>query len=111
MTIHNELSEGRWFELSLVEQLANIGADIDRCIKWKQKGKLNHSQLAFERALDLIYLTVEDPKNRNRLKEVLRTREALIDHFVYDNEYNTTDEQWQRYFYQYNYAAAMKKGR
>ncbi len=111
MTIHNELSAGRWFELSLVEQLANIGADIERCIKWKQKGKLNQSQLAFERALDLIYLTVEDPKNRNRLKEVLRTREALIDHFVYDNEYNTTDEQWQRYFYQFNYAAAVKKGR
>ncbi len=109
--MHDELSAGRWFELSLVEQLANIGADIERCIKWKQKGKLGHRQAAFERALDLLYLTVEDPKNRNRLKEVLRAREALIDHFVYDNEFNTTDEEWQRYFYQYNYAAAMEKGR
>ncbi len=111
MTIHKELSAGRWFELSLVEQLANIGADLERCIKWKQKGKISQSQAAFERALDLLYLTVEDPKNRKRLREVLRTREALIDHFIYDNEFNTTDEEWQKYFYQYNYAAAMIKGR
>jgi len=111
MTIHKELSAGRWFELSLVEQLANIGADLERHMKWKQKGKISQNQAAFERALDLLYLTVEDPKNRKRLREVLRTREALIDHFIYDNEFNTTDEEWQRYFYQYNYAAAMKKGR
>ncbi len=30
--------------------------------------------------------------------EVLRTREALIDHFAYNNEYNTTDKKWQRFF-------------
>jgi len=33
MIIHKGLSKGRWFELSLVEQLANIEADIGRCIK------------------------------------------------------------------------------
>ena len=111
MTIHKELATGRWFELSLVEQLANIGADVERCIRWKQKGKDEHSRAALDRALDLIYITVEDPKNRGRLKEILRTREALIDHFVYDNEYNTTEEQWQSYFYQLNYAAALRRGR
>lgn len=84
MTVHKDLASGRWFELSLIEQLANIGMDIERCIKWKQKGNQDYSRAAFERALDLLYLTVEDPKNRNRLREILRTREAFIDHFVYD---------------------------
>lgn len=111
MIIHNNLAAGRWFELSLIEQLANVGADVERCIRWKQKGSNEYAVAALERALDLIYLTVEDPKNRDRLKEVLRTREALIDHFLYDNEYNTTIEQWQKYFYQFNYAAALQKGR
>ncbi len=111
MTIHKDLADGRWFELSLIEQLANIGTDVERTIRWKQKGNLEYSRAAFDRALDLIYLTVEDPKNQGRLREILRTREALIDHFVYDNEYKTTDEQWQKYFYQFNYAAAIKKGR
>jgi hypothetical protein len=111
MTIYKNLARERWFELSLIEQLANVGADVERTIRWKQKGNYEYSRTAFDRALDLIYLTVEDPKNRGRLREILRTREALIDHFVYDNEYKTTDEQWQKYFYQYNYAAAIKKGR
>ncbi len=111
MTIHKEMASGRWFELSLVEQLANVGTDIERCIKWAQRNKPEYSQAAFERVLDLIDLTVKDPKNKGRLREILRVREALIDYFLYDNEYNTTVEQWQNYFYQFNYAAAMKKGR
>jgi hypothetical protein len=111
MTIHRELSQGRWFELSLVEQLANIGTDLERHIRWREKNNTEYSQAAFDRVLDLIDLTVSDPKNIKRLKEILRTREALIDHFIYDNEYNTTLEQWQKYFYQFNYAAAVLKGK
>ena len=111
MIIHKQLAAGGWFKLSLVEQLANVGSDVERTIKWKNKGDLELSQQAFERVLELLYLTVADPKNKGRLKEVLRTREALVDHFVYDNEYNTTDELWQKYFYQFNYAAALRRGR
>ena len=60
MTIHKHLASGRWFELSLMEQLANIGMDIERCIKWKEKGDLQKSQVAFERALDLPHQTEEE---------------------------------------------------
>lgn len=111
MIIHKNLASGRWFELSLFEQLANIGMDIERCIKWKEKDDLQKSQAAFERALDLIDLTVSDPKNKGRLREILRTREALVDHFIFNNEYQTTSKQWLNYFYQFNYAAALQKGR
>jgi hypothetical protein len=109
MTIHKELAKGRWFKFSLMEQLANVGSDIERTISWKKKGNLEYSQKAFERALELLDLTIADPKNRKRLKEILRMREALADHFFFDNEYQTTDECWQKYFYQFNYAAAMKR--
>lgn len=61
--------------------------------------------------LELIDLTVADPKNKGRLREILRTREALVDFFVYDNEYNTTEEIWHNYFFAFNYAAALKRGR
>lgn len=37
--IHKELAQERWFELSLIEQLANVGADVDRTIRWKKKRK------------------------------------------------------------------------
>ncbi len=111
MRIHKELAAGRWFELSLVEQLANIGMDVDRTMRWKQKGDLTLSTQAFERALDLIDLTVADPQHKGRLKEVLRMRELLVDYFMYDNQYQSTDQLWTNYFYPFNYAAALKKGR
>jgi hypothetical protein len=99
MTIHKQLASGRWFELSLVEQLANVGSDTDRAIAWRKKGEREYSNQAFERALELLDLTVADPKNRTRLKELLRVREALVDYFVFDNEYGSTDEFWHNYFF------------
>lgn len=112
MIIHKGLTLERWFTFSLYEQLANVGAEIGRTIYWKKTGDLEHSRLAFERALELLDFTIRDPKHRGaRLKELVRTREALIDHFVYDNEYQTTDELWDDYFYAFNYAAALQRGR
>ena len=111
MIIHKSLASGRWFKLSLVEQLANVGSDVERTIKWKKKGDAEYSQKAFERALELLDLTVADPKNKWRLREVLRVREALVDYFMVDNQYASTDELWQKDFFQFNYAAALRRGR
>ena len=112
MIIHKTLTPERWFKLSLLEQLANVGCDVDRTIQWKKKGDLTLSQQAFERALELMDLTKADPKNRGpRLKELCRVREALVDYFVYDNEYGSSDELWHEYFFCFNYAAALERGR
>lgn len=108
---HKDLANGRWYQFSFIMQLANIGSEVERTIIWKEKGDLEYSKMALFRALELIDLTISDPKNKGRLKEVVRSREALVDHFMYDNEYNTTDQQWRDYFYQFGYAAAMERGR
>ena len=109
--MHKNLAAGRWFEFSLIEQLANIGSEIERTINWEKKGDLEYSRQAFYRALELIDFTIADPKNRKRLREIVRTREALVDHFVYDNEYQTTHEIWQKYFFEFSYSAALQRGR
>ena len=58
------------------------------------------------------HFTKADKKNKcSALKEICRVREALVDYFVYDNEYATTDEMWQQYFYDFNYAAVLQRGR
>ena len=95
---HRELAAGRWNRLSFIEQMANIGSEIERTISWKRKGRPEISGRAFERALELMDLTVADPKNRPRLRELLRVREAVTDHFYFDNSYQSTPESWQRYF-------------
>lgn len=103
---HKQLAGGRWFEFGLMEQMANVGSEIFRTMAWRKKSR-DDSQKAFDRALELLDLTIEDPKNRGRLKELLRVRETLVDYFVFDNEYKSTDEQWQNYFYAFNYAARI----
>ena len=95
---HKELAAGRWYLLSFAEQMANIGSEIERTINWKKKGRHDISSRAFERALELIDLTIADSKNRKRLRELLRVREAVSDHFYFDNFYQSTPESWQRYF-------------
>lgn len=112
MKLHKDLTTERWHAFSLMEQLANAGADIDRAIFWKKEGDLELSDQAFYRALELLDFTKADSKNRGPLlKELCRVREALIDHFVYGNEYQTTEQSWHDYFFDFNYAAALEKGR
>lgn len=102
---HRELAAGRWCELSFFEQMANVEAEIGRTISWKNKGRPDISQRAFERALELLDLTIRDQKNRRRLRELLRVREALADCFCFDNSYGSSDESWQRYFDPFQFAA------
>lgn len=107
---HKQCAAGRWHKLTFVEQMANIGSEIERTVTWKKKGNREYCRLAFERALELLDLTVNDGKNRKKLKEVTRVRESLADHFVFDNSYNSTDQSWQKYFYFFNFAARKRQG-
>ena len=110
MIIHKALAGGRWLELSLVEQMANIGCDIDRAIRWKNKADLENSTKAFERALELLYFTIADKKNRRQLRELCRVKYAVADYFVGENSFGFTDESLHRYFFNFNYMAALRRG-
>ena len=98
MTMHKDLAAGQWFQLSFCEQMANVGSEIERALSWRSKGRSDFSGRAFERALELLDLSVADGKNRLRLGEILRVREALVDHFVFENSYQSTADSWRRYF-------------
>lgn len=102
---HRDIADGRWQKLSFFEQMANIGSEVERTIKWKNKNNMQYSQMAFERALELLDLTIESNKSLNCLRELLRLREALADYFVFENNYGSTDEKWHKYFYAFSFAA------
>ncbi|MBU6139994.1 MAG: hypothetical protein KGP29_00350 [Proteobacteria bacterium] len=102
---HKELAQGRWFSFDLMGQLGNIGSEVSRAINCKNKGNHKISIAAFYRALELTYLTVDDQKNSQRLREILLMREALCDFFVGENQFKSTDKSWQKYFLQFSYAA------
>lgn len=102
---HKNLAAGRWKEMTFFQQMANVGSEVERAIKWKEKNNRDYSRMAFERALELLDLTIEDKKNIKKLKELLRLREALADYFAFKNEYKSTDISWRNYFYAFNWAA------
>jgi len=55
MTVqHKQLALGRWRQLSVGEQMANIGSEVIRGINWSKKGNQHLSQKASARALELM---------------------------------------------------------
>ncbi len=105
--IHKDLQH-RWASFSIYFQMANIGAEVGRCLKWKGKNELL-SESAFHRALELIDFTIADKKNRNSLKELCVMREVFCDHVVGENQYRSSAKGWDKYFYYFT--VATRKGK
>ena len=102
---HKDLAKGRWNELSFSEQMANIGSEVERALNWWAKHNAAYSQKAFERALELIDLSLDSMRSLTRLKETARLREAIVDYFFGTNEFLSTDASWRKYFLHFAYAA------
>ena len=100
----------RWKEMSLVEQLGNVGSEVERAFSWKRKGNDEFAGRAFDRSLELIDLTIGDPRWKGgKLKELTRLREFLCDLFLGDIKYGMTEEFFSRYFLEF--AVAAQRGR
>lgn len=105
---HRELAAGRWSELPLVEQLANVGSEVGRMLRWRDRDE-RLTLAAFERALELLDLTLADPRWRSRLREIARARELLCDAASGGREYGTTLEGLDRYFLAFAVAARLSR--
>lgn len=104
---HRDLAGGRWWQLSLAEQLGNIGSEVSRAVRWSGRNK-DLARGALERALELFDLTLDDPRHRmapSRLRELARAREVVVDFFDGSNEYHSTAASLQKYFDDYALAA------
>ena len=102
---HQELAAGRWNKFTFVEQMANIGSEVERALNWQAKHNHDYSQKAYERALELMDLTLDDSKGFARLKELARLREAIVDYFSGNNEFVSTEDSWRKYFSCFTFTA------
>ena len=73
MSMHQTQAAGAGYQRSLVDQLANVGSEVGRIIKWRDRNP-ELSEKAFIRALELMDLTIGDPRWRGRRKELTRAR-------------------------------------
>lgn len=97
---HKNLATGGWQKFSLAEQLANVGSEISRAIKWRGKDKKIY-QNTIDRALELLDLTIMDKRWRPQLKELTRTREVFCDAILGGKEYKSNLEDLNKYFFQF----------
>lgn len=106
---HRNLASGRWAEMSIAEQLANVGSEVSRALNWRRKGNDDQMRRAVYRALELVDLCLDCGHPGYRLREVARLREALVDYFFYSNEYGSSERLWRSYFDHFAYLARRNR--
>ena len=71
----------RWKNFTKKQQLLTIGAEFIRAKNWQKKDQEKFLS-ALERALELIDLTLSDPKWKNNLQMILVLREEVAKFYV-----------------------------
>ena len=94
-----EIDRERWAQLSIFEQMGNIGAEVGRAVNATRAGKDKRAQGAIDRAVDLLDATVEVlvAQRSPRVKEVLRAREEFLRLF-FDDTFEEDADNIVRYF-------------
>lgn len=93
------IDEVAWSQMTLFEQMGNIGSEVGRAIAAKKRGKQMWMQGAFYRGIDLCNVTITQWAKRypGRVKELLYAREQFAQYIIAGKE----DPTLETYFFQY----------
>ena len=83
---HRSLNPEKWAKYSKGQQILMIANEINRAKNWIAKKQAAETNLAYERAFELIDLTVEDKKWKGRNRELLRFREIISELYCNSNK-------------------------
>ena len=108
---HQNLSEGRWFTMSLAEQMGNIGSEVCRALTWRKKGNTEYAENAFVRSLELLDFTLADERWRGpKRREIARTRESWCEFISEKTNSVESDSAWSNYFDHFAVMARSQRG-
>ena len=103
--LHRGAAES-WPRLELVEQLGNVGTEVERAIRAHRAGRADRFESALARALELFDLTAADPRWRgHRCQEILRAREEVCRLFFDPDVPPDSARGLSRYFFGFAWAA------
>lgn len=103
---HESLAAGRWFTMTLAEQLGNVGSEFARALSAKEKGSAERFNNAVSRFYELMDLTVSDNRwHGRRRRELARVREDAARELIETN----TNPTLQRYFDYFAILARAKR--
>lgn len=75
--LHTGLSSDKWRSFSVDKQILMIANELNRAKHWVEKKDFDKVHSCYERAFELIDLSVGVAENYSFLKEMLRLRERL----------------------------------
>ncbi len=106
---HKNLSKDKWFEMTLAEQMANIGSEYFRAKNWKQKDNKKYFEPAFDRMLELLNLSLSDKRwKSSQLKELARLKEFVV-RYLFNEESFRNDKDFDSYFMQFSLLARSNR--
>jgi hypothetical protein len=106
---HREAAQ-RWPHLTLMEQLAHVGSDVERSIRAHEAGNVARFENALARALELFELTAADERWRGpRRREILRAREEFCRLFFGDDDVGKSALGLRKYFLSFAVAARRQR--
>lgn len=74
---HPNLTEERWAKFPFSQQILMIGTELNRAGNWIAKDDFAEVKRCYERAMELLYLTIGVLKDRKKLCELLRFNEMM----------------------------------
>jgi hypothetical protein len=108
--LHAGLTAERWQAMSLVEQMGNIGSEISRALRAREKSDEDRLQGSLDRALELFDRTLSDPGLQGRRREICRAREVMLDYLVGSNDYASTPASLDDYYLRFGMKARLQSG-
>jgi len=93
MQSQHKISEEKWASFNKGQQVLMIANEINRAKNLINKSFKEEVQFSYQRAIELIDLTLNDKKWNGRLKELLRCREVLAELFFTKETNQQTNQQ------------------
>ncbi len=88
----------KWWEMSIGQQIANVGSEVARAIRHKNKGNKEGAEEYCIHAVEMLGYSKLDPKNINRRKELLLAQEELVDYLLGENRYGNDDASIMKWY-------------
>ena len=86
LKLHKNLTPDRWQKFSVKQRELMIANELNRAKNWIEKKDHQEVKNCYERALELMDLTIATTRSKNRLKEYLRLREMMGKIYIGEEE-------------------------
>ena len=93
LKLHKNLDGRKWETFDNGKQLLMIANELNRAKNWIITEDLEEITNCYERAFELLDLTISITRNKNKLKELLRFREMLAIQYVSKEKHIRKTEQ------------------